>query len=252
MAQEISSRCDAINRELISTKSLLSVEENRWQLEAGRVDGLNDRLKDAEMKLIIADSKLQQLQQDYNGQQEMLLSASNSNANYIAHIQTLNADISRLQTVVESYELQLASQFKDLNDSYEEINKFRENYVVVSNNFDRTKRSEADLTRLNGTLRQQLETQVEYGRDLEIRLEQALTRWKMEKDSLQEEKCRYGKLNNQAASIVSKNDRLELELRRAEDRLQLYDDLPLPVSRQLLYSTSHWLSLAILCTRYKA
>jgi len=209
---------------------LLSAEENRWQLEAGRVDGLNDRLKDAEMKLIIADDKLQQLQQDFNSQQEMLLSASNSNANYIAHIQSLKSDMVRLQAVVESYELQLASQFKGLNDSYEEIGKYRESYVIVSNNLDQTRRSEADLTRLNDTLRHQLEIQVEYGRDLEVRLEQALTRWKIEKEGLHEEKHRYGKLNNQAASIVSKNDRLELELRRAEDRLQLYDDLPLPVS----------------------
>ena len=230
MMREINSRCDEMNRELLSAKSLLSAEENRWQLEAGRVDGLNDRLKDAEMKLIIADDKLQQLQQDFNSQQEMLLSASNSNANYIAHIQSLKSDMVRLQAVVESYELQLASQFKDLNDSHEEIGKYRESYVIVSNNLDQTRRSEADLTRLNDTLRHQLEMQVEYGRDLEVRLEQALTRWKIEKEGLHEEKHRYGKLNNQAASIVSKNDRLELELKRAEDRLQLYDDLPLPVS----------------------
>jgi len=63
---------------------------------------LNDRLKDAEMKLIIADDKLQQLQQDFNSQQEMLLSASNSNANYIAHVLSLKSDMVRLQ-VVESY-----------------------------------------------------------------------------------------------------------------------------------------------------
>ena len=59
MRREISSRCDEMNRELLSAKSLLSAEENLWQLEAGRLDGLNDRLKDAEMKLIIADDKLQ-------------------------------------------------------------------------------------------------------------------------------------------------------------------------------------------------
>ena len=48
MMREINSRCDEMNRELLSAKSLLSAEENRWQLEAGRVDGLNDRLKDAD------------------------------------------------------------------------------------------------------------------------------------------------------------------------------------------------------------
>ena len=61
------------------------------------------------------------------------------------------------------------------------------------------------------------------------RLEQALRRWKQEKESSHLETEKYIKMRTTSATLVEQLDRASSEVIRLADRLGQYDNLPLPV-----------------------
>ena len=75
----------------------------------------------------------------------------------------------------------------------------------------------------------QLDMQLNYSRDIESRLEQSLTRWKIDKDNVTKETARCVKLNSTCSTLIDRNEKLDAEVKRLEGRLNQYDDLPLPV-----------------------
>jgi chromosome segregation ATPase len=77
-------------------------------------------------------------------------------------------------------------------------------------------------------LQLQLNMQVELARDMEVRLEQALSRWKQEKEQCFKETERCSRLRSNCSELVDKNERLQMELERQSAKLQLYDSLPMP------------------------
>lgn len=91
-----------------------------------------------------------------------------------------------------------------------------------------SRQAEQDLLAKNTHLRMQLDMQLNYSRDLENRLEQSLTRWKVDKDNVTKETNRCAKLTSTCSGLIDKNERLETEVKRLENRLKQYDDLPLP------------------------
>jgi hypothetical protein len=76
-----------------------------------------------------------------------------------------------------------------------------------------------------------LDLQVEQNRELEARLEQALRRWKLEKEASTLETEKYIKMRSTSASLVEQLDRANNELELLNTRLSQYDNLPLPVCR---------------------
>ena len=77
-------------------------------------------------------------------------------------------------------------------------------------------------------LQLQLDLQTDQSRELEICLEQALTRWKMEKERTVEETGRCSRLRSQNAELIDKFNQKVLENERISARLNEYNSLPLP------------------------
>eukprot|EP01034_Spumella_vulgaris_P029192 gene29192-36202_t len=75
--------------------------------------------------------------------------------------------------------------------------------------------------------------QLNYGRDLEARLEQTLTRWKEERENLDKEILKTSRLNKTCSDLITKCDKLALDLKRCDDRLVMYDDLPVPTYNKI-------------------
>ena len=69
---------------------------------------------------------------------------------------------------------------------------------------------------------------VDESRELEARLEQALLRWRQEKETVYQEAARSSRLKTQSSELADRNTRLQLEVERLSSRLRLYDSLPMP------------------------
>jgi chromosome segregation ATPase len=229
MQGEIAKQCQDVNTELLRTKSLLVAEEQRWHHEASKVDGINQQLRASHTEAANTQTKLERLQIEHRDVQHQLSECQTAKADLQAQMQVLGADIQRQKATISDYELLLAQQSQDIYESKDTLQQYRDQYQLVAEQLDASRRAEADLHKRNEQVRLQLDMQVEYVRDLEIRLEQALTRWKLEKDALREEKTKYARLSAQSANIVAVNKRQIQDIERYEARLKQYADLPLPV-----------------------
>ena len=230
MLSEIEKHCQDVNTELTRTKSLLGAEEQRWRHEAGKVDGINEQLRASQAECANTQTKLDRLQIDYRDLQHQLSGSENTNNDLKAQLQAMGAEMQRQKSTISNYELLLAQQSQDIYENRDMLHQYKDQYELVAEQLDGSRRSEAELQKRNEQVRLQLEMQVEYVRDLETRLEQALTRWKLEKDALREEKAKFTRITSQSASIVSQNKRQAQDIERFEARLKQYADLPLPVS----------------------
>ena len=76
---------------------------------------------------------------------------------------------------------------------------------------------------------------MDYTKDLEARLEQALTRWRGEKETFSAQDKAHKELTRQHALVLERCEAMKKEKKHMEDRLRQYEGLPLPVST-LLYS----------------
>lgn len=88
--------------------------------------------------------------------------------------------------------------------------------------------SEAASSRERVT-RIQLDMQVGMSRELETRLEQALTGWRAEKQRAKESAAKVTELRTAAIEATRVIQELRTENSKLEKRLQLYDNIPLPV-----------------------
>lgn len=230
MQTQIDRQCQEVNTELLRTKSLLAAEEARWRLEAGKVDGINEDLRQSQLEHARTQEKFNRLQLDQRALQHKLSQADACTGDLKAQMQILSSEIQRQRSTIRSYELQLAQQAQDINAYRDSLGRYKDEHQVAAQLLESSRKAEAESSKRNEQLRQQLDNQVDYVRDLETRLEQALTRWKLEKDALREEKARYSKLSAHSASIVATNERQKQDVARYEARLQQYADLPMPVS----------------------
>ncbi len=229
MLSEIEKQCQDVNTELTRTKSLLGAEEQRWRHEAGKVDGINEQLRASQAECASTQTQLERLQIDYRDLQHQLNGSESSNTDLKAQLQAMGAEMHRQKATISNYELLLAQQSQDIYENRDMLHQYKDKYELVAEQLDGSRRLEAELQKRNEQVRLQLDMQVEYVRDLETRLEQALTRWKLEKDALREEKTKFARITSQSASIVSQNKRLAQDIERFEARLKQYADLPLPV-----------------------
>lgn len=230
METQIEAQCAQVSVELHRTKSLLAAEETRWRTEAAKVDDINDQLREARTQRAGALEQLARLQTEHSELQLSFRTADGTITDLRAQLAALSSEIQRLQGAIGSKDTQLAQQWQDLTEHQTALSRYQDEYQMTAQLLEAARRSEADLLKRNEQLKLQLDMQVEYVRDLEGRLEQALTRWKLEKDTLREEKARYSKLNAHSATIVAANDRLKQDIARYEARLAQYADLPMPVS----------------------
>lgn len=84
-------------------------------------------------------------------------------------------------------------------------------------------------------LRRQFDEQVQEGQDLEVRLEQSLTRWKLEQEASQVVKLDFVKLRTTCSALITENKRLGSELQQTRAWLKDREEAQLPetVQRQM-------------------
>ncbi len=80
----------------------------------------------------------------------------------------------------------------------------------------------------------QLDMQTDLCRELESRLEQSLTGWKLEKQNAKEYSCRLVDMKATALESSKIIQGLRDENKKLKNRLGLYDTLPLPVRYESL------------------
>ena len=227
--EQIHSQCHEVKVDLERTKSRLRAEEARWRAEAAKVDGINNARKEAEDNLQEALGVLASVKDELQQTKLALDGKSNSNDDLRHQLQVVGADVQRLTSRVQQYEVQVAQLMLEQQQSSGAIQRLTSEAEENAHQLEMSRTSEQNLTSQCENLRLQLNMQLEYVRDLETRLEQALTRWKLDKDKLREEGTRFSKVNAQCAAAIEKSARLQRELDRYEARLKQYDDLPMPV-----------------------
>jgi serine/threonine protein kinase len=235
MLGEIERQCREVSTELVRTRSLLAAEEVRWRHEAGKVDGINERLAASQEELRTTATSLERLRIEHSDLQAKLAQAGEANGQLTSQLYILGEEIRRTQEKCEQQEAQLLQAYQDMDMARDAVQHYRDEQQVTAQQLESSKRSEAELAKQGIQVKLQLEMQVEYVRDLENRLEQTLTRWKLEKDALREEKARYAKLNQQCAQMVAHSTAQAQTLEKYENRLKQYDDLPMPVSSYVSY-----------------
>ncbi|KAJ1403236.1 kinase-like domain-containing protein [Ochromonadaceae sp. CCMP2298] len=238
MRAEIARQCEEVGTELRRTQSLLLHEEERWRAEAGRVDGINMQLAEAAQTQLAQLEALGGLRAERASLECDLRSAHAQADDLKVQMGAMGGEMRRLSQTVQRYETQLAQQAAQISSSGELLKTAQDAAQVSSALLEGARASEQGTSRQNEQVRLQLNMQLEYVRDLEARLEQALTRWRGEKDNLRAEQNKNGKLNSRCSGVVAANARVLTELGQYQVRLKQYEDLPLPRPFPLHYTHS--------------
>ena len=228
MNDQIEHRCKDVRLALEQTTRRVEVEEHRWRDEADRVDRAEKKNRELETELALSSDTNNRLTQDIGALQLRLkdtLDALELSKQYSSSLATEKESINnRLMSLLSEHQSassEMRNQQSALENAQEEI---RRKNIDISNGNDKISKLESrerDLT-------MQLDMQLEHSRELENRLEQALTRWKQEKETSAKETERCSRLRSNCSELVEKNQRISLEMERQMERLKLYDSLPLP------------------------
>ena len=161
--------------------------------------------------------------------QNKIVELNNANAVLAYQLSAVQNERSRLQETVKNQEVKIVEKALDLESIQSRRDEFQDQALMNEQLLQASRRAEMDSNRKLKQLQMQLEMQLNQCRDLETRLEQALTRWNVDKDLTMKETQRCAKLSNTCSGLIEKNESLETELKRYEFRLKQYDDLPMPV-----------------------
>jgi serine/threonine protein kinase len=224
----IEDRCKDTVLALEQTSRRVGVEEERWRDEAARVDRAEKENHELKTQLACSGDSLGRAKADMAGMQARLedtqraleisrqatssLAAERASAEEklqqnMQQSQTLNSNMSSMKETIQQSDKQKVELSKQLE--------------AASDRIQRLEAGERDLG-------MRLDMQLDHSREMEVRLEQALTRWKQEKGTSQKETDRCSRLRANCSSLVEKNQRLQLEMERQTEKLQLYDSLPMP------------------------
>lgn len=230
MHEEISNKCGELSLKLDQTTKQLSAEEQRWKREAQKVDQIHEQLTTSQQ----LSQHLQEKLAEYEASHEFLAYEKHQ---HIAQIEDLKeqlkllaGELHRSQQKQHHVEGQLASKSLDLQTCQQQLKEQGQMLEKQDRLINDYHNSDAQQNHKQSILSKQLTMQVDYGRELEERLEQTLARWKQEKETFQQETLKCKKLSSQISNLMSTREKLEEELRRADVRLKQYEGLPVPVS----------------------
>lgn len=207
----------------------LDIEVKRWRVEADRADRL-------EATCAQQDFTIKQL-----GERVISLSAENENekracVDICTQLSVANTDVSRksgeisrlthestaLKRQIEllSARLEFLSTLKLEHEA--RLGELETSVAALSEGRDRAQQRE-------GVARVQLDMQTHLNREIETRLEQALLGWKGAKNKEEAAQQRVGEMKASVGGLNKAILDLQRENLKLENRLKLYDALPLPV-----------------------
>lgn len=194
------------------------------------MDDLQGLQSETAAKLQSASDQVAALSSQKLEYQNKLTELANANAVLAHQLSSVQQEKSRLLEGAKDCEVQLVQRSLDMDALRAQRDEYHDQAVVNEQLLHAARSSEQESARKCGQLHLQLDMQLRHARDLEARLEQALTRWKADKDLCTKETQRCAKLTATCSALIERNEDLEAELRRYDHRLKQYGDLPMPVT----------------------
>lgn len=230
MHSEINKRTNELEANLEQNKHRLQAEERLWQIEAAKVDGLNDQIKHWEGEFMQANQRYEQAEQLNLHLQTQLNQASIKQEDLTSQLKMLSTEQDRLNRKLQSSEAMAAAEGGEAQKWKQRSQTLTTQVTQLEASIQALNTREEQFEQRELMLNQQLEMQVGYARDLEARLEQTLSRWRDERDEHRTLQGNYQKINRKCAEMAEKAEKNRKELELIEQRLLRYEGLPLPVS----------------------
>eukprot|EP01041_Mallomonas_annulata_P009185 gene9185-19047_t len=228
MITEIDERCRAVKLNLEQTSRRLAAEEQRWRDEADRSDRAEKNCKELQLTLANTISTMETQKLEIERLTKLKSESDAAVTQTMQRVDALSNEKMTLQDRLTTLEEQTRHKMVEINrlkftagESDKDIAMLQKELAAVKVNERRAVDKELEL-------KLHLDMQLEESRELEARLEQALIRWKQEKESVHQENAKSSRLRSQCSELAEKNTRLNLEVERIANRLRLYESLPLP------------------------
>ena len=223
---------DEVNRDVKLSYELvtkqLAAEQQRWLEEASRVDELRRTLseKDDAVAVVTAAAEEKDLMNEQLTRKvARLTDALNGTVLRLNKNETDNHHVrERLKEVEVQHHLEslkLAKAEEARKESEHRAEHLQRTFVTLQG-------AETQATEREKETKQYLDMQVDQNRELEARLEQALHRWRLEKETGTQETEKYIKMRSTCATLVEQLDHATIECQQFSARLGQYDNLPLP------------------------
>eukprot|EP00981_Chlorochromonas_danica_P015392 scaffold11948_cov264-Ochromonas_danica.AAC.4 len=228
MREKAETTLSELSLRLEQTTKQLRAEEARLRVEAGRVDVLQGQVQQLQAAKEERDKALAEAEGDKETLRAKLLATTRQCDDLKDQLKLVSLDLQRSSARCQTLENQLASKAQENKTLSEESVQSRIQLKNMSDLLRQGDDQSQQLHRRMEVMSRQLQIQVDYGKDLEARLEQALSRWKQEKEQFSTERNALAKANRQCASLVEKVEALKREREESAGRLKQYEGLPLP------------------------
>lgn len=228
MLNEIEERTRSVKSALEQTSRRLSAEEQRWRDEADRSDKAEKKCRELETALNAMTSAFQASTSEAEVMKRAKKEAEDNMEIMRAQMESVQGERKKLTETIAGLEEKCRQRLIEIN-TYKLTVTEREKQIAA---LERTTSSLTDKdSKVAGKmveLQMQLDMQVDESRDVEARLEQALLRWKQERENVLQEQARYNRIKWQSVEVQEKNTRLSAEVDRLTSRLRSYESLPMP------------------------
>jgi serine/threonine protein kinase len=227
ITEQVETRCKDVKLALEQTTRRLAAEEARWRDEADRADNhvkviasrestiseIKEALAQQVRNAEVAEIKLKELEIARDRSESLLKSANNQIAQLLEETEAQCSVLKVKDAELHSSKQQIVHCGKLIDDLSKQLRISKDNEAALS-----MKDQESLLT---------IEMQSEQSKELEARLEQAIMRWKKEKELSHSETMRCSKLRSANADLLSKNQRQAFEIEKLTERLDHYDTMSL-------------------------
>jgi serine/threonine protein kinase len=224
----IEERCGDVRVALEQTSRRLSVEEQRWRDEAGKVDGLERSVRDSARQVQELSEMMRKQLKEMEDLRRKLADAECTIESQEQNIQSLLQEKDSLNETLRESKKENEKVQEKLSEVKKELELSHTKLDTVAADCEKAKEEEFQTASQANNTKFQLDMQVDQCRELEMRLEQTLVRWKQEKEMVTLETERCSRLRATCSALVEKDLRNKEEVDRLTRRLQSYDSLPLP------------------------
>lgn len=228
MESEIALRTQETRIALDQSNKLLDAEERRWMEEASRADILENKLNasfqsmnELSNTIELMSSQSNETRQELNTRNEELTFKEES-------IKLLLMEKQRFIDRLQDMEVRLHDSTCTVDNLMVDKIQLHQQIESLSRRLSNAQVNEKKALMTESDLSIELSRVCEDSSELEVRLEQSLTRWRLECLALNDEKSKTAKLRATSANIIEQNSKLEAENMLMKTRLDQYFDLPQP------------------------
>ena len=228
-------------------QKLLTIEEKRWHDEAKKVDQLELEKKqyqtllqeaivaqeEKEVSLVACQEKISQQQEEH---QQLLL-----------QLNIFSTELKSFQQQIKQNESQIQDQQQLIIEKENRIQSLQQQVTQQSHQLQQSQQQQESIQQKLQLTNRQLSMQVDYCKDLEIRLEQILMRWKEEKVISTTEKSKLVSLQSLYSQVIQQKEQLQIDYQRCDQKLRQYEGLPLPVRKSISFLFSNLVNLILSC-----